>query len=430
VLVRPRAPDLEGRRHWIERLSSSIIDELAGEYGTPLYVIHSQTLRERYHEFVTEFEKRYSNSLVFYAYKANYLPAVCEQLHRLGCGAEVASGMELELAMALNVNPQQIAFNGPLKTENDLFHALSSGVKYLNADSPEELRELDVICRRRRTKASVGIRVNTDVDLDLHGFRSKFGIDIARGHARECVKLASRLSRLKLVGLHTHIGTQIMSPNHYSKALSQIIQFLEENGQFAHSLEYVDVGGGFPSNSIAPLGLTEAVPPIGSFATKIAEEMKRLSEKCGHEIKLLLEPGRYLVTDSITLLLRVVRVKECKTETFVVLDGGTNLVPTVRNLGLHHDLVVPGTRRTERGLKTVVGPLCSEYDTFLRGEFPLVKEGDIVAVPCVGAYDIPLSPQFLFPRAGAVLLDDGKSKLVRNRETMSHVFSLDSIRAS
>jgi diaminopimelate decarboxylase len=358
------------------------LDHLARHVGTPVYVYSTATLERHYrvfHEAVADLDP-----LICYAVKANGNIAVVQTLARLGAGADVVSGGELEAALAAGVPGEKIVFSGVGKTAEEMKAALRSGVLQINVESDPELMALSAAAQSLGTRAAVAIRVNPDVDAFTHdkittGRReNKFGIEWTAAHAT--FSRAAALPGIDVCGVACHIGSQLTSLDPFREAfrrLRDLVAILRADG---HRIRTLDLGGGL---GIPHGDEPEAVPSPTAYAAVVRETVGDLG------CRIILEPGRLLVGNAGLLVSRIIYVKEGATRTFVIVDAGMNDLIRPALYGAYHAIVpvVEAGPEAERVVVDVVGPICESGDTFARSRpLPPLKAGELVAFRTAGAY--------------------------------------------
>ena len=398
---------------------------LVEKFGSPLFAASAETITYNLETLRREFSSSYPKVAVSYSYKVNSIPGILEVIHRDGTWAEVASGFEYELARRLGVSGTSIVFNGPYKTREELERALDEGA-LVNVDNRDELETLKLIAAEGGRDVAAGIRVSTDVGINQ--LPDRFGFNLESGEAeaaaRECADAGIRVA-----GLHIHLTSYIIrpgggegSPAHdieliwpkdpeaYRRAAENLAR-LAKDLEMRHGIkiEYIDMGGGFPS--VGALGpYVEAVtgPLLAGF-------------EGGEPPLLILEPGRAVVSDAIDLVATVVSSKDLPDgRRAVVIDAGVNLLPT--SFWRHQTVELIGNPEGEPKETIVYGPLCLQTDIITRASLPPLGPGDRLVVKNVGAYNIPQSGTFIFPRPLVILIENGETRVVRERETVESAF--------
>jgi diaminopimelate decarboxylase len=411
---------------------------LARKYGTPVYVMSEGRIRENTLRWVNAFRSRYPRTRIFYALKANPLLAVCAILKQEGAGLEVGGQGELHVAQLLDAAPGEVILNGNNKSRADLGTAIAMGA-ILNVDSIQELKTIQQEAEKKGAMARVAFRVNPDVrpeDESIHqelwtGIReSKFGIDVASGLALEAYKMALGMENLKIVGIHTHIGSPVEDVSSYRKAAERIMEFTGLlKRELGISLSHINLGGGFA----IPFKHKAKLPSPEEYAEAIIPVVKQGIARFGlNELELMLEPGGAIVGDSAILLLTVGMIKESHgLPKWVAVDGGANIILRASQ-GWYTYQIVAANRMLDGNLEAVniAGPLCYSGDVIARDrKMPQLVEGDILAVLDAGAYTFAYEFHGgggLYPLPPVALINnDRESELVRRGESLSDVISRD-----
>lgn len=383
---------------------------LARRYGTPLYVYDAAVVRNRYRALRGAFTRPV---LVCYALKANSSKAVASVLAREGAGADIVSGGELLRARAAGFAPARIVFSGVGKTEEEMAAGLRAGVKAFNVESSEELDALARVAGRLKKRAPVSIRLNPDINARTHPHittgraENKFGVESAEALA--LYRRAASDARLRVAGIQCHIGSQITSLAPYRRAAAVVAGLAASLKSQGIPLDFADLGGG--------LGISyKDETPLDPKALVRTLEAAFAGQP---ELELLVEPGRYLVADAGLLLTKVLYRKLTSKRRFVIVDGAMTDLPRPALYNAWHPVEVVAPRRGKKTLADVVGPVCESGDFLARQRsLPPLERGDLLAVLKAGAYGFAMSSQYNSrPRAAEVLVDGGKARLARRRET-------------
>jgi diaminopimelate decarboxylase len=387
------------------------IEELAREIGAPFYLYSARCLQERYRRLDRAFAG--VTHLICYALKANSQPALLRVLLAEGAGAEVVSGGELALALAVGFDPGKIVFSGVGKAEDEIEAGIRAGIRLFIVESGGELAALERLASQHRRKANVALRINPDVDAATHphittGLRtSKFGIE--REAALALYRRREEFPHLNFNSIHAHIGSQITSLEPMSESARLLEDLCGELGRCGVTLDEVDWGGG--------LGITHGdqneAPSFEEYAGLILPWLERSG------LGLIIEPGRALVGPAGALVVRVLYVKEHYGRHLAVVGGGmTDLLRPALYDAYHR--IVPIERRNENGIPIdVVGAVCESSDVFGRecrlGE---LKPGDLLAILDTGAYGYAMSSNYnLRPRPAEVVVEEDDYRVVRRAET-------------
>jgi len=385
------------------------------------------------------FRRHHANTVLGTSYKTNPVPGVLRELHRLGTLAEVISEFELWLALELGMPGDRIIFNGPGKPLSAVELAVDRRVHVINADAIEELELIEKVCAARGARQRVGLRVTTSV-----GWQSQFGMNIATGQADDAATLVKALPHLELVGLHLHLGNGIASAGVYVDGVAEVIEFAARLEQrLGVTLEFLDLGGGFGVPTVRKLdewdlraeslGLASSRPVpedatgAEGFAAAIFSRAGRMLERLRGPIRLILEPGRAITSQSQALLLSVIRAKTLGGgERALILDGGRNITMP---LGWEYHEILPATRMAtpEMEKQSLFGPLCHPGDVVgLHRSLPRLTTGDVVAIMDAGAYFVPNQTNFSNPRPAIVGVRDGVASVLRKRERFEDIVRNDS----
>jgi diaminopimelate decarboxylase len=391
---------------------------LARKFDTPLYVYSAGQILDRYRLFSKSFAAR--DHLICYSVKANSNLSILKLLADQGSGFDIVSGGELERILEVDKKAaRRVVFSGVGKTSGEIDLALSAGILIFNVESEAEVELLADRARKRRQRARVALRVNPDVFADTHPYIStglrehKFGIDIKA--ARHVYREVRKSKYLDPVGVSVHIGSQIKSAEPFGAALaavSDLVRTLENDGI---QIKYVDAGGGLGIDYHGSAPAFDPAAEVEKYAAAINQALAGLS------VRLLLEPGRFLIAQAGTLLARVLYVKRNGSKTFVITDAGMNdLIRPALYQAYHQILPVVRDDQAKSVTVDIVGPVCESGDFFARDrEIPEVKEGDLVAILDAGAYGMSLSSNYNSrPRPAEVLVEGKHARLIRRRETL------------
>ena len=407
------------RRNRVLECDGVPLPEIAAAHGTPLYVYSASTIAARYRAVDAAFDG-YPHAL-HYALKANSTLAIVRLLRSLGSRIDANSGGEIDVALRAGFIPPEIVFTGVAKTDVELAQAVDLGVKTINAESEGELERLDRIARERQTRAKVAIRVNPDIDARSHphistGLKTnKFGVSIEQ--ARDlCHRMRGR-SGLEIVGLHTHVGSQIMDLEPLRRAAAAVAALAMELVADGLAIEHLDLGGG--------LGISydgTAAPSADEYAAAVLGSVRETG------LPIVLEPGRHIVGPAGALVARVVDIKpQAGGKQFVILDAGmTELIrPMLYNA--YHRIEPVEQRDDPEIVADVVGPLCESSDTLGKDRrYAQPEVGDLFAVLDAGAYGAVMASNYNRRTLPAeVMVQDGRSCVIRRRQTIDDILALE-----
>ncbi|MBU0489978.1 MAG: diaminopimelate decarboxylase [Bacteroidetes bacterium] len=399
------------------------VKDLIRQYGSPLFVISEKTIRQTYQNARRAFTTRYPKVQFAWSYKTNYLNAVCSVFHQEGSWAEVVSGFEYRKALGNGVPGNKIIFNGPDKTDADITEAVNNG-SYLHIDHLDELYTTIQISRDLNKKAKVAIRVN--MDTGIYPMWDRFGFNYENGQAWDALNKIMLADSLELVGLHSHIGTFMLSPGAYAIAASKLADLaVGLSKKYQHAIQYIDLGGGFPSiNTLKGSYLPgiDSNPKIDEFAEAITTSLVNSGIKPDQLPYLFLETGRALIDEAGFLLGSIIANKRLSSgKRATILDIGVNIMFT--SFWYEHK-VTPAQPFTHYTEPTVLyGPLCMNIDVIRESvDLPLLNKGDQVVVHTVGAYNMTQWMQFITLRPNVVMIDlEGKPHLIRQGESVEDI---------
>ncbi|MEO7369029.1 MAG: diaminopimelate decarboxylase [Gemmatimonadaceae bacterium] len=388
------------------------LEAIATAVGTPVYVYSLASIRAQY--------RRLDDALsgvphrLHFSVKANSNLAILSGLRSLGSGVDIVSGGEMYRAEAAGFKGSDIVFSGVGKTEREITEALTFGVLMINVESEEELVLLDEVAGRLGRKAPVALRVNPEVMVDTpHPYTRtgekgmKFGIPF--DETLLVAEKALAMPNISLVGLDMHVGSQISQFEPYEIGLGRLLQLKGEIEAEGARLEYLDIGGGLAVSYDAehPIDVDE----FGAVVTRIVGPTG---------LKVIVEPGRFLVGNAGILLTRVLYRKRSGGKEFMIVDAGMNDLIRPSHYNAYHR--IEGVHATEsRTTADVVGPVCESGDFLgLQRDVDDVQPGELVAVLSAGAYGFVMSSNYNSrPRVAEVVVDDGRFGVVAERETYS-----------
>jgi diaminopimelate decarboxylase len=396
------------------------LSRIAASEGTPLYVYSAATITERYRAIDDAFSS-YPHAL-HYALKANSTLAIARLLRGLGAGADANSGGEIDVALRAGFIPPQIVFTGVGKTDAELAYAIDLGVRTINAESHGELERIETLGRERQTRARVALRINADIDARSHphistGLRNnKFGIAISDVRAL-CGAMRGR-EGLEIVGLHSHVGSQIMDLTPLRRAAEALVSLARELREDGVVIDHLDVGGG--------LGVSYDGGPAPS-AREYADAVLPVVRESG--LMLILEPGRNIVAPAGALLSRVVDVKQRPDgKLFVILDAGMTELLRPMLYGAFHRIVPAERSGGEETVCDIVGPLCESSDTLGTDRtLPRPRVGDLMAVLDAGAYGAVMASNYnRRTTSSEVLVENNGWSVIKRRQTIDDLLALES----
>ncbi len=398
------------------------IAELVERFGSPLFVFSEATLRRRFREVRDAFTTRYPNVVFGWSYKTNYLAAICAICHQEGALAEVVSEMEYDMARRLGVPGSNIIYNGPHKSLASLERAVLEGAQ-IHVDHLDEISDLEALAVKLGREIRVGLRLNLDTGIQPQW--SRFGLNLDTGQAFDVAKRIHREKKLIINGLHCHIGTYIMKPDAYGVAVEKLVKLgYKLRDELGYDIEYLDLGGGFPSTSrlkSSYLPAEMALEPIDVYAEKISEALFN-TLRPGDFPRLILESGRAIVDEAGYLIATISATKRLPDgRRAYVMDAGINLLYTTAWYKFTIEI-----EKEVRGINeptVLYGPLCMNIDVVDEGVLlpPLARGTRLILSP-VGAYSVTQWMQFIEYRPAVVLIDENKGvEVIREAEDISDI---------
>ncbi|MBI3087757.1 MAG: diaminopimelate decarboxylase [Candidatus Omnitrophica bacterium] len=396
------------------------VERVARAAGTPVYLYSYKTIVDHFTKLRTAF--RELAPLICFSVKANGNLAILKVLVRHGAGLDIVSGGELHKALAAGCPPKRIVFASVGKQPEEIRDALRAGIFCLNVESLPELETIQAEAVLARRAAPVALRINPDVEAHTHRYittgiaESKFGIDLETAE-----RLISRRWRefpsLRLMGFHLHIGSQITKAEPFIRSIKRVGGLITRLRRRGLAIEWLNLGGG--------LGIVykdERPQTAAEFARAVVPLVRRL------QVRLILEPGRFIVGNAGILVTRVLYRKDARGKRFLVVDAGMNDLIRPALYGAYHEVVptVPDSK-TSRAVYDVVGPVCESADVLARNRrLPRLEAGEHLAVLGAGAYGFVMSSNYNGrPRAAEVLVRGTRTFVIRRRETKDDLLRYD-----
>lgn len=392
--------------------------QLKQEFNTPFYIYNFDFIKERFLNLKEAFKAR--KSQIFYAVKANSNLSLLQMLANLDSGFDCVSIGEVKRALKAGAKAYKIIFSGVGKTKEELRQALEYDILYINLESEAEMMLLESVAKELNLKARISIRVNPNVDAKTHPYIStglnenKFGVEI--DIARKMYLYAKNSSFLEPVGVHFHIGSQLLDISPIHEAAGIVAKLVRELKALQIDLKFFDIGGG--------LGVAyekdECEPDLYNYAQGI------LAQLHGLDLTIGMEPGRYLVAKSGEFVCSVLYEKQNKTKRFVVVDGAMNDLTRPSLYEAYHEIILPYTQAQE-SLCDVVGGVCESGDFFAKARsLPSTQSGDIMVIKNTGAYGFSMSSNYnTRNKACELALEEGRVRLIRQRENFEDQIALE-----
>ena len=405
------------------------VKKLVSSFGSPLFVLSETSIRKQYKRAYRAFSSRYPKVQFAWSYKTNYLNAVGRIFHQEGSWAEVVSGFEYAKAIANGVPGEKIIFNGPDKSKEDLLTAVQNNT-LIHIDHLDELYTLIHLTREKNLRARVAIRVN--MDTGVYPIWDRFGLNYENGRAWDAINKIFASDNLELTGLHTHIGTYMLSSNAYKIAATKLAELaIRIHSKYGKWIDYIDMGGGFPSrNNLkgAYLPGVDIVPPLDEFAEAISSALLNSDLDFNHLPKLILETGRALIDESGYLISTVIANKHLSDgRRATIIDAGVNILFT--SFWYNHKISPAQDFSGFRENTELFGPLCMNIDVIRESALlPPLNNGDKIVIHNVGAYNMTQWMQFITYRPRVVLISpDGKPHIIREQENLEYINQMEHV---
>jgi diaminopimelate decarboxylase len=404
---------------WCEQVR---VADVVERVGTPLYLYSQGTILDHWRKLKQAFAP--IGALLCYAVKANANLAICRIFARLGAGFDIVSGGELYQVLRAGADPNKIVYASVGKTEAEIRQAIRAGILLFNAESAPELEQIDRMAAQMGRRPKVSLRLNPGVDPETHTFiatgqrATKFGMEAAV--VEDLFRRRNAFPHLDLVGLHLHIGSQILHSRPFVLAIRRALNVVESLRREGIVLHYLNIGGG--------LGISYRPDDRPQTAAQYARSVLPLLKRA--RLKIILEPGRFLVGSSGILVTRVLYVKKSCGRRFAIVDAGMNDLIRPSLYGAYHSIEpVVRSSHLRRVRYDVVGPVCESGDFLGKNRsIAMVAQGDLLAVMGVGAYGFVMSSNYNGrPRAAEVLVRGNRWHIVRRRETFTDLVRGESL---
>jgi diaminopimelate decarboxylase len=412
------------------------LQSIVRQHGSPVYVYSERTLTGHYRRLDAALGQL--DHLICFAVKANSNLAILRTLAELGSGFDIVSAGELQRVMAAGGDPTKCVFAGVGKTEEEITFALRQKIYCLNVESEPELARINAVAARLKQVAPVAVRVNPNVDAHTHAkittgtYENKFGIAfeaVERVYAR-----AQKLKNVRLRGLQMHIGSQLTQVKPFAQAVRKVVPLASRLAS-KYPLEFLSIGGGLgivyrpalASGSPDWWESAEALDVLtpAKYAEAVVPPLKELG------LRILIEPGRFIVGNAGILITRVEYVKRTGKKNFVIVDAAMNDLIRPAFYDSYHEIVPLVRKRGATIPSDVVGPICESGDYFCKDRpLPKVQTGDYLALLSAGAYGSVMASNYntrAFPPE--ILVRGHTSRVIRRRQPISDIWALEQVPA-
>ncbi len=396
----------------------SLVD-ISNVYQTPCYIYSKAALESAFQRFCAGFVG--VDHLVCFAVKANPSLAILNLFAKLGAGFDIVSGGELARVLAAGGDPKKVVFSGVGKTAAEMQAALEAGIFCFNVESAAELERLNQVAGNMGKVAPVSLRVNPNVDAKTHPYIStglknnKFGV--AYEDAFSLYQRAAQMPNIAIHGVDCHIGSQLTELLPFLDAFDRVLALVDQLEAAGIHIQHIDAGGG-----IGICYSDETPPDFTDYANAM---LKKLGNR---QVKLVFEPGRALVGNAGLLLTKVEYLKHTEAKNFAIVDAAMNDLMRPALYDAYHEIVAVQASSAEKTNYEIVGPVCESGDFLGHDRELALQEGDLLAILSAGAYGMSMSSNYnTRPRAAEVMVDGEKHHLIRQRETVAQLFSLETV---
>jgi diaminopimelate decarboxylase len=382
---------------------------------TPYYIYDSRLIEEKA-EILRENFSDFAE--LFFAVKANTSISILKILKGQGIGAEVVSPGEMFIALKAGIAPEKILYDSLARKEEEIEYAIDNGIEFFNFESLDQAVLLDNCAKNSKLKIKAFVRINPGIFPRTHSHLStgsswsKFGIPVE--DLDKVYDIAKDFKSIELVGVHYHIGSQLLAPEPYFEALKKIestVEFFNEKGL---KIKYINLGGGF--------GIPYREEEKGFEPGNLTEAYREISNKYG--VRLFLELGRFLVAESGFIITRIIDVKDREGVPLYVVDSGMNDNPRPAIYDAYHHIEPLFEKTGDKVKSRVVGPICENSDEFGTYELPELKTGDLLIIHSCGAYTRTMASNYNGRLLPAEYLYDGKElKQIRERQKLEGLIS-------
>ncbi|REK77305.1 diaminopimelate decarboxylase [Paenibacillus paeoniae] len=413
------------------------VTDLAKEFGTPLYIVDESLVRQRAREYVEAFKASGLKFQVAYASKAFSVMAMCVIAEQEGLSLDVVSDGELFTALQAGFPVERIHFHGNNKTPDEINMALDAGIGCFVVDNFDELALLNALAGDKGKKVNVLLRITPGVEAHTHDYistgqqDSKFGFDLGNGAAKQAIEEAMKLDNLVILGVHSHIGSQIFEVEGFRMAVDKVAQFaVSIRAELGLTFKVINLGGGFGIRYVegdTPL-------PVSEYVGAITDAIKANFANAEFPLpEIWVEPGRSMVGDAGTTLYTVGTSKNIPgVRKYIAVDGGMTDNPRPALYQSRYEAVL-ANRANEAAEETVsiAGKCCESGDMLIWDlELPKADNGDLLAVFCTGAYNYAMASNYnRIRRPAVVFVKDGQADLVVKRESLDNIVCNDVIPA-
>ena len=395
------------KKLFIENIS---VENIAKKYGTPAYCYSYKLLKENILKFKKNFKS--FSPIICFAVKSNTNLNLLKEIKKFGLGADVVSMGELMTATKAGINPKKIVFSGVGKTSKEIAYAIEKKIFLINAESENEVKEIDRIAKLKKQKVQIGVRLNPNTDaktlsqISTGKKENKFGVN--NKTLKKILDFSNKSKNIELKCLSVHIGSQILDYKPYEKMLSVLNKIIKK---IDYKFDFIDLGGG--------MGITYNQNNKKLDYKKYNEQIKKFLKK--HNSKIIFEPGRSIVGNIGSLISQIIYIKKNDKKDFIILDTAMNDLMRPALYGATHK-ILPSVKKNQRSFRTYefVGPICETTDKFSTiKNFQKLEEKDFITICDVGAYGMSLSSNYnQRPKPIELLVKGSKIKVIKKRQKL------------
>ena len=389
------------------------VNNLAKKFNTPIYCYSYKQLKENINNFKKSFKS--FSPLICFAVKSNTNLNLIREIKKFGLGADVVSMGELMMALKAGVNPKKIVFSGVGKTSEELNYAINKKILLINAESENEIIEIERIAKSKKKIVDIGIRLNPNINaktlkqISTGKKENKFGVD--KKTFFKLTKYSKNSKNINLKCLSVHIGSQIIDNKPYTKMLKIVDRIIKKTN---HKFDYIDLGGG--------MGISYKKSTKKLNYKKYSIEIKKILKN--HKSKIIFEPGRSIVGNIGILISKVIYIKKNVSKDFVILDAAMNDFMRPALYGSNHRILpVIKTNNISKKIYEFVGPICESTDKFTTlKKFQKLKPKDLILICDVGAYGMSLSSNYnVRPKPVEILINGSKFNVIKKRQKLTEL---------
>ncbi len=395
---------------YIENISA---ERIAKQFGTPSYVYSYNRIINNINNFKKYFKT--INPLICFSVKSNSNLKILNLINKFGLGADVVSKGELTRALKAKIKPEKIVFSGVGKTIDELKFAVSKKILLINAESENEITEIEKIAKRNKKKINIGIRLNPDTDaktlkkISTGKKENKFGLTEKK--FLDLLKKYKDSKFVNIICLSVHIGSQITSHVPYKNMLKMVNKIIQKS---KYKFKYIDLGGG--------MGIQYESNVKNLDYSKYNKLIKLFLKK--NKSKIIFEPGRSIIGNAGYLISKITYIKQTSSKNFVILDSAMNDLIRPALYGAKHRIISSKISR-KKVLKKheFVGPICETTDKFLNvTKYQKINQGDVIIICDVGAYGMVLSSNYnLRPKPAEILVNKTSAKIITKRQKLNNI---------